>query len=183
LVYRFFCLQSHYRKALTFSWENLDNAAGAYKKLLRKIAALDPRQGTADEAVLQDYRKKFLEQVGNDLNTAQGITLVYDALKAPVHDAAKLAVLTDFDQVLGLSLVEKGAALREKEAAQAKAAPAPGGFTIQGEGDPAVDALVLQRCEAKKAKNFAEADRLREELRGMGVEVTDLPAGAVWRRV
>lgn len=85
--------------------------------------------------------------------------------------------------VLSLSLLEKAAELREKEAAQAKTASAPGGFTIQGEGDPAVDALVLQRSEAKKAKNFAEADRIRDELKAQGVEVTDVPGGAVWKRV
>jgi len=181
LVYRFFCLQSHYRKALTFSWENLDNAAGAYKKLLRKVAALDPGQGAADEAVVREYHDRFAELVGNDLNTAQGITLVYDALKAQADGATKLAILADFDRVLGLSLIEKGAALREREAAQAEAVS--GGFAVQGEGDPAVDALVLQRFQAKKAKNFAEADRIREELKAQGVEVTDLPNGAVWRRV
>ena len=73
-------------------------------------------------------------------------------------------------------------ALREKEAAQAKSVASDRGFTVQGEGDPAIDALVLQRAEAKKAKNFAEADRIRDELKAQGVEVTDVPGGAVWKR-
>ena len=183
LAYRFFCLQSHYRKGLVFSWENLDNAAGAYGKLIRRIAALDPGQGTADPAVLGQYREKFLELVGNDLNTSMGVTCLYDVLKAPVDDAAKLAVLADFDTVLSLSLLERAAALREREAAQAKTAAAAGGFTVQGEGDPAVDALVLQRADAKKSKNFAEADRIRDELKAQGIEITDVPGGAVWKRV
>ena len=183
LAYRFFCLQSHYRKGLVFSWENLDNAAGAYGKLIRRIAALDPGQGTADPAVLGQYREKFLELVGNDLNTSMGVTCLYDVLKAPVDDAAKLAVLADFDTVLSLSLLERAAALREREAAQAKTAAASGGFTVQGEGDPAVDALVLQRADAKKSKNFAEADRIRDELKAQGIEITDVPGGAVWKRV
>ena len=84
--------------------------------------------------------------------------------------------------MLGLSLLEKAAALREKEAAQT-ASSAEGGFIITGEGDPAIDALVLQRAQAKKAKNFAEADRIREELRAQGVEVTDTKDGAAWKRV
>ncbi len=182
LAYRFFCLQSHYRKALVFSWENLDNAVTAYQKLIKRIAALDPADGAVDGAVLEEYREKFLRQMGNDLNTAQGVTLLYDVLKAPANGATRLAVLDDFDRVLGLSLLEKAAREREREAAQAAAAPAAGGFAIQGEGDPEIDALVLRRAEAKKAKDFAEADRIRDELKARGVEITDVPGGAVWKR-
>ena len=79
--------------------------------------------------------------------------------------------------------MDKSIELREKEAAAAKAAPAAGGFTVQGEGDPAIDALVLQRAEAKKAKNFAEADRIRDELKARGIEVTDVPNGAKWKHI
>ena len=182
LAYRFFCLQSHYRKGLVFSWENLDNAATAYRKLIRRVAALKPEDGAVDEAVAKEYREKFIAQVGNDLNTAQGVTLLYDALKAKANDATRLAILADFDQVLSLSLLDKAAAERERQAAQAPAA-ASGGITIQGEGDPAIDALVLQRAQAKKAKDFAAADRIREELKAQGIEITDVPGGAVWKRV
>ena len=183
LAYRFFCLQSHYRKALVFSWENLDNAATAYQKLVKKIAALKPEDGPVDEAVLAEYKARFLQQVGNDLNTSMGVTALYDALKAKTNDATRLAILADFDQVLSLSLLDKAEEVRKEQAAQAKAAPSAGGITIQGEGDPAIDALVLQRAEAKKAKNFAEADRIRDELKAQGVEITDIPNGAVWKRV
>ncbi len=183
LAYRFFCLQSHYRKALLFTWENLENAQGAYRKLIRRVAALDPKGGEVDEAALARYRAKFLEQVGNDLNTSMGVTALYDALKAPVSDATKLKILSDFDAVLGLSLLEKAAAEREKEAAAKAAATQTGGFTVTGEGDPEIDALVLKRCEAKKAKNYAEADRIRDELKARGIEVTDTREGAVWKRV
>ena len=183
LAYRFFCLQSHYRKGLAFSWENLDNAAGAYNKLIKRVAALTGEDGEVDEAAAAQMKEKFLTQVGNDLNTSMGITCLYDVLKAPVNDKTKRAVLAGFDQVLSLSLLEQAAKLREKEAAQAKTANASGGFTVQGEGDEAVDALVLQRAEAKKAKNFAEADRIRDELKAQGIEVTDVPGGAVWKRV
>ena len=181
LAYRFFCLQSHYRKALVFTWENLDNAATAYQKLVKRIAALAENDGPVDEAVMQEYREKFLQQLGNDLNTAQGVTLLYDVLKAKTNDATKRAILASFDQVLSLSLLEKAAALREKEAAQTAATA--GGYTVTGEGDSAIDALVLARYEAKKAKNFAEADRIRDELKAQGIEITDQKNGAVWRRV
>ena len=111
-----------------------------------------------------------------------GVTALYDVLKAKANDETKLAILGDFDQVLGLSLLEKAAALREKEAAQT-ASTGEGGFTITGEGDPAIDALVLQRAQAKKAKNFAEADRIRDELKAQGIEVTDTKDGAMWKRI
>ncbi len=183
LAYRFFCLQSHYRKALVFSWENLDNAAGAYRKLISKIAALDPADGPVDEAVVGEYRKKFDAQLGNDLNTAQGITALYDALKAKANGATRLAILDSFDRVLSLSLLEKAAAARAEERRAKQNAASQGGYTVAGEGDPEIDALVLQRGQAKKTKNFAEADRIREELKAQGIEVTDVPGGAVWKRV
>ena len=181
LSYRFFCLQSHYRKGLVFTWENLDNAQGAYTKLLKKIAALDEKDGEVDQAVLDEYKAKFDKQVGNDLNTSMGITALYDALKAKTNGATKLAILDSFDQVLSLSLLAKAKEIREKQASQTQSAA--GGYTVTGEGDPAIDALVLARGEAKKAKNFAEADRIRDELKAQGVEVTDVPGGATWKRV
>ena len=183
LAYRFFCLQSHYRKSLVFTWENLDNAQGAYQKLVRRIASLKPGDGAVDEAVLAEYKQKFIEQVGNDLNTSMGVTALYDALKAQTNDATKLAVLESYDSVLSLSLLEKAAALREKEAAQKAAAPAGAEYTVTGEGDAEIDALVMARYEAKKAKNYAEADRIRDELKAQGIEVTDVRGGAVWKRV
>ena len=183
LVYRFFCLQSHYRKALVFSWENLDNARGAYNKLIKKIAALSDQEDAVDEAMVQAYKEKFLQQVGNDLNTSMGITLLYDALKAPANDATKLAILKSFDTVLSLSLLEKAAHKRKEEAEAKKNATSQGGYTVTGEGDADIDALVLARGEAKKAKNFAEADRIRDELKAQGIEITDVPGGAVWKRI
>ncbi len=177
LAYRFFCLQSHYRKALSFTWENLGNAQGAYRKLLKKISTLQ-EGGEVDSAVTAEFHEKFLRQVGNDLNTASGVTLLYDALRAKANDATKLAVLSDLDQVLGLALLDRSAALRETAQSQQH-----GAYTITGEGDDAVDALLLRRYEAKQAKDFQEADRIREELRSQGIEVTDVPGGAVWKRV
>ena len=185
LAYRFFCLQSHYRKGLVFTWGNLDNAAGAYQKLVNKIAALDSKDGEVDQAVVKEYEDKFRQQMGNDLNTAQGVTALYDALKAKTNGATKLAILGSFDGVLSLSLLEKAQARRQEQAellAKEKAT-SQGGYTVTGEGDADIDALVLARGQAKKAKDFAKADQLRDQLKEMGVEVTDVPGGAVWKRV
>ena len=100
LVYRFFCLQSHYRKGLVFSWENLDNAKAAYDKLVARVAALSG-EGTVDEGAVERFKNDFLEAVGNDLNTSLGVTALYDVLKAGVNDATKRATLDSFDQVPG----------------------------------------------------------------------------------
>lgn len=180
LVYRFFCLQSHYRKALVFSWENLDNAAGTFNKLLNRIAALKPEDGPVDEAEKTALVDRFKGALDNDLNTAQAVTCVYDVLKAKTNGATKLAALGEYDKVLSLDLLAKAEAKRQ-ESAKATAAT-QNGCTITGEGAPEIDALVLQRYEAKKAKNFAEADRIRDELAAKGIVLTDVPGGTKWAR-
>ena len=180
LAYRYFCLQSHYRKALVFTWENLDNAVAAYNKLIARIAGLKPG-GEVEQEVFDQYKAKFTQQVGNDLNTSMGVTAIFDVLKAKTNDATKLALLADFDYVLSLSLMEKAEAKRAELAAQQSAKTACG-YTVTGEGAPAIDALVMQRYEAKKAKNFAEADRIRDELKAQGIEIVDTKDGAAWKR-
>ena len=181
LIYRFFCLQSHYRKALVFSWENLDHAAGAFNKLISRIAALKPGDGAIDQDAQAALKEKFRNALANDLNTALAVTAVYDVLKYQTNDQTKLAVLEDFDQVLSLNLLAKAAEKRQENAKTATA-QTDGGYTVTGEGDPAIDALCMQRYEAKKAKNFAEADRIRDELNAQGITLTDVPKGVKWFR-
>ena len=182
MAYRFFCLQSHYRKGLVFSWENLDNATVAYNKLLAKIAALNPA-GEVDTAAADELKAKFTKAMDNDLNTSMGVTVLYDILKAKTNDATKCHVIGEIDGVLGLKLLEKAAEVREK---QAKLAAQPAVFTVvseDGEENAQVEALIRQRADAKKAKNFAEADRIRDELKAQGIEITDVAGGAKWKRV
>ena len=169
LVYRLFCLQSHYRKGLVFSWENLDNARAAYDKLVSRVAALSG-DGDVDQAAVAAARAAFIEAVGNDLNTSLGVTAVYDALKADVSDATKRAIIADFDQVLGLDLLGRAAALKEKE-------------TAPVEGAEEIEALIAQRAQAKKEKNWAQADAIRDQLKAMGVEIKDTPNGVEWKRI
>ena len=169
LVYRFFCLQSHYRKGLVFSWENLDNARAAYEKLLARVAALDPADGAVDEGAVQAWKDKFVEAVGNDLNTSLGVTALYDVLKADLTPAAKLAVLDSFDSVLGLDLLRKAEALRAKSAAPS-------------EGDGEIEALIARRLEAKKARDWAAADAIRDQLAAMGIVIKDTKEGTTWTR-
>ena len=183
LAYRFFCLQSHYRKSLVFDWENMDNAQLAYNKLIARIAALKPEQDTLDEAAFAELKKRFTDALDNDLNTSLAVTALYDVLKYKTNDFTKLAVLADFDRVLSLDLIAKADKKREELKKQAVTA---GEFTIiseSGEADAVVETKIRARQDAKKAKNFAEADRIRDELKAAGIELTDIPHGAKWKRI
>lgn len=183
LAYRLFCLQSHYRKSLVFSWENLDNAQVAYNKLVQKIAALKPDQDTLDEEACAALKAKFTDALDNDLNTSLAVTALYDVLKYNTNDFTKLHMIADFDGVLSLSLI---AAADKKREEMKKQSAAAGQFTViseSGEVDPEIEAAIIARKDAKKAKNFAEADRIRDELKAKGIELTDIPNGAKWKRI
>ena len=171
MAYRLFCLQSHYRRNLVFSWENLDNAAQTYQKLITRIAALK-NGAVVDEVTLQGMKERFINALNSDLNTSVAVTAVYDVLKAKTNDATKLAALADFDKVLCLNLIE---AANKMKKSQENAS-----MDVQ---DPEIDALVAARTAAKKAKNFQEADRIRDELKARGIEITDTPQGTKWRYV
>lgn len=172
LAYRFFCLQSHYRKALVFSWANLDNAVAAYEKLIARIAALT-ENGDIDQTVSEEYRARFQAALDNDLNTSLAITALYDVLKSNLSDAAKRALIESFDRVLGLDLLDRAANWKERESA--------GVAVLTGEDAAAIDALVAQRTAAKAAKNWAEADRIRDELRARGIELIDTKEGTYYK--
>ena len=171
MAYRLFCLQSHYRRNLVFNWENLDNAAAAYDKLIAKIAALKD-DGEVDQAAFDALKARFVGALDADLNTSLAVTALYDVLKAKCNDATKLAALQDFDRVLSLNLIPAANALRQKQTEEE-----------QANADPEIDALVAARTAAKREKNFAEADRIRDQLKAMGVEIIDTPQGAKWRKV
>ena len=165
IVYRMFCLQSHYRKPLVFKEEILNQVADTYKKLKKRIAALST-EGDIDEAVLKEWHDKFASEVGNDVNTSMGITLVYDVLKSDLSDAAKRAVIEDFDRVLSLDLLKE-----EKD------------DEVDDELTTFVEAKIAERAEAKKNKDFAKADAIRDELLTKGIAIKDTREGVLWERV
>ena len=170
MAYRFFCLQSHYRKNLVFSYENLDNAVLAYNKLIDKIAALNPEaEGEPDAAALKALKARFMKGMDADLNTSLAITALYDVLKEKTDDRTKLAAIGDFDRVLSLNLLEAAAKKRAQQPEE--------------ERNPAIEALLAARAAAKREKNFAEADRIRDELKARGIEIIDTPQGAKWKRI
>ena len=175
LAYRFFCLQSHYRKSLVFSYENLDNAQGAFNKLLTKIAALkDDENESIDENAVKELTEKFKVALDNDINTSLGITVLYDVLKAKTNDKTKLYLLNDFDRVLSLSLLDEAKKLKESKKEETSL-PA-----VDDEFSKYVEEQLALRADAKKNKNWAEADRIRDELTAKGVKILDTPDGAKW---
>ena len=170
MVYRMFCLQSHYRKSLVFSYENMDNMKIAYNKLLSKIAALKDGEAV-DDAVFAEQKANFVKALDNDLNTSLAVTALYDALKAKTNDATKLALIREYDKVLCLNLIENAAKIAD--VAEEPAA--------DNELVAKIEAMILARKEAKASKNFAEADRIRAELSEMGVTLIDTREGTTYK--
>ncbi|MBQ3048502.1 MAG: cysteine--tRNA ligase [Oscillospiraceae bacterium] len=174
LAYRFFCLQSHYRKSLVFSWENLDNAVVAYNKLVARVASLKANGEAVDEAEVGKFNAQFKDALGNDLNTSLGVTALYDVLKAKINDATKLEIIKSFEKVLSLGLIE---AAKKLNTAAAEEAPA-----AVSEEDKAIEDLIAQRQAARKAKDFKTADAIRDQLNAMGIVLVDTPQGVTWHR-
>ncbi len=169
LVYRFFCLQSHYRKPLEFSYEVLDNMSGAYDKLVKKIGTLD-KEGAVDKEKFDWYRGKFEDALCDDLNSSMAITVLYDMLKDEMSDATKYALAKSFDEVLSLDLTTAHAA---KEADNA----------VDGELEAYVLARIEERKAAKKEKDFARADAIRNELLEKGIALEDTREGVKWKKI
>ena len=166
MAYRFFCLQSHYRKPLEFSWDALDNVVSAYDKLVKRIANLST-DGEVDTAACEEWKMKFAEALSHDINTSSAITVLYDMLKAELSDASKRVLVQSMDEVLSLQL-EK--AWEEKEA------------DVDDELASYVEKKIEERKEVKKAKDFAKADAIREELLAKGIVLKDTREGTFWEK-
>ena len=175
MVYRFFCLQSHYRKSLVFSWENMENAKVAYNKLIARIAALKD-DGAVDEAALAELKAGFVKALDNDLNTSLAVTAIYDVLKAKTNDATKKATLADFDTVLCLNLLENAAKVNAEKEEKAESPAGDDSFAAE------IEKLIVERREAKAAKNYAEADRIRAYLLEKGIVLIDTKEGTTWKK-
>ena len=169
LVYRLFCLQSHYRKPLEFSYEVLDNMVAAYDKLVKRIASLQ-QEGAVEEEKYNEYRAKFEEALCNDMNTSMAVTVLYDMLKADMSDATKFALVKSFDEVLSLNLATAHA---QKEQ----------GNGIDAELESYVLAKIEERKAAKKEKDFAKADAIRNELLEKGIVLEDTREGVKWKKM
>lgn len=169
IVYRLFCLQSHYRKPLEFSYENLDNMTVAYDKLVKKVGTLQ-KEGEVDQEKFAEYREQFEAALCSDLNSSMAITVLYDMLKADMSDATKYALAESFDEVLSLNLTTAHAA-READ------------NDVDAEMESYILAKIEERRAAKKEKDFAKADAIRNELAEKGIVLEDTREGVKWKKV
>lgn len=168
LVYRLFCLQSHYRKPLEFSYEVLDNMTTAYNKLIKKIGELKA-DGSVDEEAFAGFRNKFEDAICSDLNTSSAITVIYDVLRSDINDVTKLELIKSFDEVLSLDLLKDHG--NDKEG------------SVDSELKEYILAKIEERKAAKKEKDFAKADAIRDELAAKGIQIKDTREGTVWEIV
>ena len=160
LAYRYLCLNSYYHSQLTFSYEILDGAQNAYNKLKNRVSKLVKDE--VDNNKYNEYIEKFSEAIKDDLNTSNMVTLVYDVLKDDISDGTKLAIIEKFDEVLSLDLT----VVEEKE--------------VDADLEKEVLAKIEERKEAKKNKDFAKADAIRDELLAKGIKLIDTREGTTY---
>ncbi len=159
LAYRFMCLNTSYRKVLIFSYEALDNATNAYLKLKNKIKNLN-NEGEFDEKNYNKYNEAFKNCLSEDLNTSNGITLIYELLKSEVNDKTKKTLIQSWDEVLSLNL-------------------------ISNESDKNIDTnyieqKIKERAIAKENKDYTLADNIRKELLEKGILLKDTREGTTY---
>ena len=164
LSYRYLCLNSYYHSQLTFSYDILNGAQNAYLKLKNRISKLNKTE--IQEEKIVPYIEKFKGAIEDDLNTSNMITLVYDVLKdEDLSDGTKLNLIEKFDKVLSLDLT----VTLEKEVSQ--------------ELEAEILEKIEERKEAKKNKDFAKADSIRDELLEKGVKLIDTREGTTFELV
>lgn len=169
LAYRYYVLNSHYRKQLAFSFESLEMAQNAYQKLRKRTAAFvdsyDANIALSD--VAKGFASAFEACLADDLNTANAITVLYDVLKAELTDAEKAKLISIMDEVLSLDLL-KPEVINEVE--------------VDEEEVKWIEAQLILRAEAKKSKNWAVADQIRDAFKEKGITIIDTPEGAKWQK-
>ena len=162
LVYRFMCLNSHYRKVLVFSYDALDNTKNAYQKLLSKVKNIkDNPSGDFDNNSFLKYQTQFKNALEDDLNTSLAITILYDVLKDEnLSNVTKLSLIEDFDQVLSLSLIQE--------------------VKIDKDLEKYILDKIEERKQAKLEKNYDLADQIRRELEEKGILIKDTREGTTY---
>lgn len=174
LVYKFFCLQSHYRKQLIFSEEGLDSAKAAYDKLMKRISNIKDDNSSVDKEGFDKYKNDFSNALANDINTSSAITVVFDLLKSDLSNATKIALLKDFDKVFDLGFT---AALENVDTKESD----DNSQEISDELKSYINDMIEKRKNAKVNKNYALADEIRNELLSKGVELIDTKDGTQFK--
>ena len=160
LVYRFFCLQSHYKKQLTFSFESLDIAKNSYNKLLNKIKSISIDNSPLVQEDFDKYNNQFKECLADNLNTSNALTVLYDILKSSINNTTKLSLIKSFDKVLSLDLTKED--------------------TINEELVSYINEMIEKRNIAKKNKDYTLADSIRNELQEKGIILKDSREGTTY---
>ncbi len=162
LAFKLMCLMSNYRKQLVFSYDILKQVEGAYNKLKNRILAINDI-GELDTTKFGYYTDKFKEELSNDLNTANGITLIYDLLKDDsVNGHTKIEIINDFDKVFSLDLTKKT-------------------LNTSIDMDKYIKDKIEERRIAKMNKNYELSDSIRDELLDKGIILTDTREGTTYR--
>ncbi len=154
-----FCLGSHYRKQLVFTYDSLDVAANTYNRIISKIKSIEPT-GDIDKNIVLEYQNKFKKALANDLNTSLALTTLYDVIKADISNNTKLYLIKDFDQVLSLDL------LKEE--------------TIDKDLLNYINDMIEKRNVAKSNKDYALADKIRDELINKNIIIKDTKEGTLF---
>ena len=158
VVFRYFCLNVQYRQKINFTWDAMDAAKTAYNKLCAQLVAHKNSPATTDKAILDDFTKKFEDAINDDLNVPLAIGVLWTMLKLPKSkDIYNLAL--KFDKVFALDFDK----VKEEK--------------VEIEVPAEVVALAEERLAARKAKNWAESDRLRNEIAEKGYAIKDTPSG------
>jgi cysteinyl-tRNA synthetase len=165
LAFRYFFFQAHYRQQQSFTDEAMEAAATGYDRLLAHALEARDAPGEPDPGRTRPLEQRFREAIRDDLNAPRALAVAWEAARSrELAPADRAALLRGFDAVLGLEL---GTALPRAE---------------RRESDPRVDALVAEREAARRRRDFAAADRLRDQLAAEGISVEDTPAGPRWHR-
>lgn len=163
ICYRLFCLQSHYRKQLLFSYDILDGAVNTYNKLKSKIKNIkENKNGEIEYNLVEKYKTNFLEALGNDLNTSLALTTLYDVIKSEANNNTKLYLMEMFDSVLSLNLL--------KDDIQ----------NIDDELTKYINEKIKERNKAKQDKNYELSDSIRNELLQKGIILKDTREGTIF---
>jgi len=171
LSYRYFVLNSHYRKQLAFSFDSLASAENAYVKLKNRVKNIKENVGELQEGIelspaAKSYREEFKACLEDDLNTANAITVLFNVLKADdIQNAEKIKLVEDFEQVLSLGLMKDD----ETE--------------IHDDLAEYVEEMIQKRQDAKKNKDYQLADAIRAELLEKGIALEDTRQGVNWKRI
>ena len=162
LAFKLMCLMSNYRKQLVFSYDILKQVEGAYNKLKNRVLAINDI-GELDTTKFGYYTDKFKEELSNDLNTANGITLIYDLLKDDsVNGHTKIEIINNFDKVFSLDLTKKT-------------------LNTSIDMDKYIKDKIEERRIAKMNKNYELSDSIRDELLDKGIILTDTREGTTYR--